>query len=289
MSQVTPSERHPTDGDLIRLLDGAASAGSEEPLRRHLDGCPGCRERLARYRERGERLGAVLRAADPIVAEEFTAGGGRGTPNSEAEPRSGESPGAGDPTPEAGAAPGTERKDEPEGEGRKPWWQIRFLQVAALLALAAGLALVLPVQAWVAAGWRAAADALGGEVGSVPGQEAPAGSSVVSFPLDGRELLVRIEHPQETGSLAFRRAEDETQVTAEVTAGFRSESFLILPDGLGIENSPSSAASYRIRVPTGVRRARVRLGEREIADLRMQELGEEEERTIGLSGSDPLQ
>lgn len=228
---------HLDDGELLCLLDGEADGALRTDGEAHLAACGTCRERLDRYRTRRERLAHLLVRADypvPVAPS--------------ADPK---------------VIPLRPRAAAPRPAfGGRPW--LRAAAVVLLLATAAAMA--TPARAWimewVGRQWsRVAQEDRPAAPRSAPVQAPPAqaqASAQVRFVPAGSELRVDVANPQSTGALTLVPVSGQS-ASAEVV-GAQAVEMLVVPSGLRIRNTPGASADYRVQVPDGVRRVRVRIG-----------------------------
>ncbi len=238
---------HLDDGELLSLLDGEADGALRTDGEAHLEACPVCRERMERYRTRRDRLAQILVRADfPVPAS---------------------------PSAETTAVPAVDPKVIPL-RPRAPAQQPRFHQrpwlraAAVVVLLAAAAAVATPARAWimewVSRQWNRAAQndqPVTPRPVPPPVQAPPAppqASAQVRFVPTGSELRVDVANSQATGTLTLVPADGQA-ASAEVL-GAQAVELLVVPSGLRIRNTPDVAADYRVQVPDGVRRVRVRIG-----------------------------
>lgn len=270
---------HLDDGDMLCLLDGEPEAAQRPDAAAHLDACGDCRARMERYRLRRDRLAGLLARTDhPVPAS---------APPSPAA--------SGDALPVApiGPAAADDAKVIPLRPRATPrpvrWTNRPWLRAAAVVLLLLGAAVVAtPARAWIAA-WvsrqwdRVAHDGPSTPppprvVQTPPAPAPPQASAQVRFVPTGGEMRVEVAHPQAAGTLTLM-AVDGPAASAEVV-GAQTVDLLVVPSGLRIRNTATIAADYRIQVPGGIRRVRVRIGRREVVVERT-EIGAG--RTIPLS------
>jgi|GEM_PF-1398604 len=259
MEPVSLTRPHLEDGELLCLLDGEAEAVARGDAEAHLEACAACRGRMERFRTRRERLASLLASADFSPPVPMT------PPStvllSEAGPTAGEAA-----TARAGAKV-IPLRGRPAPAGRRvdrPWLRA----AAAVLLLAAAVAVATPARAWIAqwVGRQWSQLAHGGRSAPAPPPAAPApappaapqASAQVRFVPAGSELRVEVAHAQRAGTLTLVPVAG-TAALAEVL-GAQGVELLVVPSGLRIRNAANDAAGYRIQVPEGVRRVRVRVG-----------------------------
>jgi hypothetical protein len=227
------SQRHATDGDLVRLLDAEAAPSGE--LAVHVAECRECGDRLSQLRRRSERLAAELRATDlPPV----------------------------DP---ARIRPPLDQVSLARLRGRRraiALWSRPGLRAAAALLLLAGVAAASPA----ARGWIM--ERVSRLRGAAPRMEptpprreggARVGARVWFTPTDD-ELVIRFETRQAGGTLELV-AGDEPRSSAQIVGDASDETLLVLPSELRIRNTSGSVASYRVVLSPSVRHVRVDAGD----------------------------
>lgn len=247
---------HPTDGDLVRHLDGEGEAGS---LDEHLRACDDCLRRYRRIAGWSREVSRVLDEVDPVVAH-----------------------------PVAGDRP--ERIGAVEADGVRP---PRWMMVAAgvMLLLAAGLA-IQPVRAWVVDQVERVVRGMGFVEPTDP-DDGPAAAATISFVPEGRRLRIRLEAPQTEGRLEVAVARGDRRVRATVVEGDAgrggpSPAFAAFPSELRISNGSGSDASYRVSVPGRLEELEIRVGSRRLARLAGEELRPGDVRTWRLrSAAEP--
>lgn len=136
------------------------------------------------------------------------------------------------------------------------------LRLAAALALAlAGAFGVRPVRAWIAGAAGAIWSAVVGERTDAP---APAPfvqepSSRVTFDAQGPVFTVRVAGRQAAGALVVETVVGDASASADEGTG--PLEFVILPDGLRIANTVETARGYLVRLPAGLARITVQIGD----------------------------
>lgn len=224
---------HPGEGELVRLLHD--ETGDVRPVRRHLEGCPACRERLAVLERRQERLGELLASTAPALPEPEYA------PGFLARLR------------EGGMATPAPREDAGDGRLRLPFTRTKHLRWAAALALLAVGVSIAPVRAWVGrtagALWTAVTGGAPGIQGPapVPGGDEP---TEVRTRLAGTVLEIEIGRPVALDSVAFRKKAGES-VVARLSGGGAEAEILVVERGFRIV-APESGARLAIGVPATV-------------------------------------
>ncbi|HEU4561041.1 MAG TPA: hypothetical protein VFS20_24530 [Longimicrobium sp.] len=237
---------HLDDGELLSLLDGEADGAPRTDGEAHLAACPVCRERMERYRTRRERLAQLLVRADFPVPAAPSVGSVADAPD---DPK---------------VIP-----LRPRAATRQPRFHQRpWLRAAAVVLLLVAAAVVAtPARAWitewVSRQWnRVAQDDRPTPPRAAPPVQAPPArpqaSAQVRFVPSGSELRVDVASVQATGTLTLVPV-DGPAASAEVL-GAQAVELLVVPSGLRIRNTSIVSADYRVRVPDGVRRVRVRIG-----------------------------
>jgi hypothetical protein len=236
MIETMESQRHATDGDLIRLLDADMAASGE--LAAHVAECRECGDRLSQLRRRSERLAAELRATDlPPV----------------------------DP---ARIRPPLDQVSLARLRRRRravAVWSRPGLRAAAALLLLAGVAAASPAaRGWImeGVGRLRGATRPAPRIDPAPPHKQPGtgvGARVWFTPTDD-ELVIRFETPQAGGTLELV-AGDEPRSSAQIVGDASNESLLVLPSELRIRNTSSSVASYRVVLSPSVRHVRVDAGD----------------------------
>jgi hypothetical protein len=220
-------------------VEGAADPAERAGWTAHVDACELCRREVDRFRVRRDRLGALLARADfPVPAS--------------AAPR-----------------PGVVRLPLARPAPVRPADRRWLRAAAAVLFLVAAAAMATPARAWIAEwlGERWAALTQGTPEPDRP-TPAPApaptvpvqtpSSARVRFVPAGSELLVDVAHRQAAGAITLVAVDGEA-AGAEVL-GTDAVDLLVVPAGVRIRNESATSAGYRVTVPPGVRRVRLRVG-----------------------------
>lgn len=141
---------------------------------------------------------------------------------------------------------------------------VRWRIAAAIALLFAGAAGVRPVRAWIAdtvhSAWLKVIGRSETPVAPPPAEPAPETMGTVSF--TGTDpLLIRVATRQANGGLLTIQQYGERTVNAAITGERNAAELVVLPDGLRINNRGASTAGYVIRVPIGVSRIVVLVGQ----------------------------
>ena len=221
---------HVSDGDLVRLLDGAVHGGAHQSIEVHVSKCPNCAARLDRLRTRSTRLSSLL-SAQPVVEWLPSMGLGRMV------------------------VPTTHRKAQPRRD-------FHWSAAAAAVVLVASTAVAAgPARDWIVNGARTL---LGRSAArpSVPPPERPTVSSstvAVTFAPEADEVLFWLDATPSGGTLELHVAGDG-RTTAEIARGQASEEIVVVPNGIRVRNGPASVADYRVTVGRMGARVRLRVG-----------------------------
>jgi hypothetical protein len=215
------SDPHLDDGALLRLLDREGPAVEQAEHASHVATCDVCRQRHA-------VLAAWSRGASEVLAR------------SDAAPRS-----------------FAFRRN-----GRPPLFLWRSWPVAAavVLLVLGTVASGAPVRTWVAQRWAGLRRLLHVPEATRPIQtptptpSAPVG--VVSFTPDSDVLVVRVATRQAEGSLVLETSATPT-ASAVVRGQGEHEAIVILPTELRITNTAASRATYRLTLPSRLKRVDV--------------------------------
>lgn len=242
MNTSTTSERHLTDTELIRVLDGgevgAADPDADFQPAAHLEACDRCAAALATLREDSRLVGRFLRDAD------FEDGGRprSGPTGAEAGRDSSAGPGA--------ATAGPARPTRPTLASTSPW-----LKAAAILVLvAAPLAAFPGVRAWLAERVTGPSDA-----GDSAVELLDSAPTVIRFTPDPGDFVVYFE-PGTVGAIALERSRGGE---AELRAQGGDPETVVSASSLEIRNG--AAATYQLRLPASITGVWVRVGERVVA------------------------
>lgn len=251
--------RHPTDGDLLRDLDGELSDLEHRRLRKHLEECLDCDSRINLLKEHSAVVQSFLSPSGGMDVE----------PDDLSRAR----------------ALGAMRAAQRAAAGRRSMARRRLTVAAAAAGLVVGLSSVSPLRAWVRDLIRAEAPTEPGRslpVASLPVTVVGGNGSLITFQPTQTSFELRLEHRQEAGSLAIRIG-DGVLATAH-TAGAADESIMVLPQGMRIENGPGSTASYRVTLPATLKTVRVVVGRQMIATIPVSTGAGPIDRVIPLGG-----
>lgn len=245
---TTRTGEHPSEGALIRVLDGDEG---DPTVREHVEACEVCRGRYERLAGWSEGVSESLDAADPVVRE----GGRRG--------RRGQ------------GGPGTVPR----------WLKVAagtILLLSGTLAVEPVRAWVLSQAEAVAQ--RLGIDARSSRT---PNRGAPRGASV-SFVPAGSNLVIRFESPQRGGRLVIATSTGSMEVKASVlgTTGAGPTELTVLPSRLSIRNEPNSPADYRVVVPSTLESIEVQVGDSAVARVSGETLQSVERWTLNLKSGE---
>lgn len=246
-----------SDGVLVAFLDDALERRRREAVKRHLDECEVCRERLDTVRDRSELVGQWLRRHDAPAPprEAYDLGDARSGGASESR-----------------RGTGRERGMD-SGRGKKGFRAGPWIAAAATVVLA--IALAGPVMGWVADRIR---DLTG------PGEEQVAREDVdarTAFATSAREIEITFESPETGGTLVVVSATDSL-----VTLVAPADDIALTVRGgqVEVDNRSAPTGEYRLRVPEGVERLTYSIGEGDPASV---DLGARTERPLRLELRSP--
>lgn len=249
---------HLDDGALVRTLDGQPVAGDEAG---HLHDCAVCRARLRTLAGRSAgftRAVAGTRAADPAPPPELW-------DRIQAAASAGPAEGAGvdlGRERERRAARGLRARRLPGSPLARAAVVVGVLLVGALVAE--------PVRAWIGSAIGRAVGALRGESefepAPFPAAADPGSAVAVSFVPAGDRLVIRVDEPQQAGTVRVV-FEDRADAVGEVLTADETASLVVLPDGFRARNRADSDWSYRFRLPSSLRSVTVEVGGEEMAEL----------------------
>lgn len=232
----TSMDAHLDDGELMVLDDSASAPTSSAAAREHLASCSHCADRLNVLRQHSRRVSSLI--AEIELPDDFR-------------------------VPSLPAAPHVRA-------ARPSWAQQHWRRAAAVLLVIGSLAAVSPLRAWTI-GWVAKQiAALTGAshrdatpVAPPASQNPPPATPIDSgatlwFDAGSSELAVEVVSPQATGTLTLSPS-PRPMTGVEVVNG-AGETPLVREHGIRLLNNVGSTASYRLAVPSGVLRVRVRIG-----------------------------
>lgn len=259
MTAATSRSRHPSAGHLVRRLDGEMDAATSARLARHLLRCPACHERMSELETRSREVRHYLRS--PGVQEGVEAA-------RRARARS--------------AVRGAAARHRSTVHARRAWAVAAALAGVTVVSLSTD-----PLRGWVD---RHLPVELVGTDAVVPAVTLPSAvvgsdGSVVSFQPTGERFELSVEAHQARGELLIQVLPIE-RATAQITSG-ESESLLILPSGLRIENGATSQASYRVTLPASVESVVLSVGNEEPRTLTIPQASGGWRQTVLLGGGDP--
>lgn len=257
MNEMNLERLHPSEGELIRFIDQELSDLEAGRVRRHLRACARCGDRTAELRTRASSASAALGALGESIPV--------------------------DPVARARALAAVQRAArQPTAPRHSTGWARRA--AAALAILVAGSLAVSPLRAWVLDRWTSetTAPAAPTRLPTLsPAVVAHVGPRILFEPASGA-FEIAVQHAQVDGELKLE-TRDVARASAQVTNG-GSESVLVLPSGLRIENGASSAASYSVVLPAGLQSVRVTVGGKTVVS-RMQDGGATWSATIPLQAA----
>ncbi|MBW3655506.1 MAG: hypothetical protein KY444_05335 [Gemmatimonadetes bacterium] len=247
--QTSAADGHLSDGEIVQLVDGVLAGPGRERADAHLAGCHACGGRLRQVRTRSARLTHLLAEADwPLpparVPDELSV---RRT--------------------------------------RRTLW----LRIAAgvLLLVSAG-AVASPLRArmlgWVSDGWAwIAEEEVRPSRTNATTPPAPAASAArVSFVPAGGVLTLEFDHagPGRTVELA---PSGSASAVVEQVGGTSPVELLMIPheSRVRVRNGPADASDYRVRVPDGAERVRIRVRGRPTVTLTRAQLADGERVPLG--------
>lgn len=240
---VEATEQHPTDGDLVRLLDGE----EEDPaLEEHLERCDDCRRRYRRIAGWSREVGRALDAVDPVVEE--------------------------------GAEP--DREADAPWTGAPRWMKAAagvVLLVSAALAFQPVRAWVVD-RAERVAQRLGFVDRTGPEAGAGGG-----GASIAFVPEGRRlRIQVEAPQTEGELEVAMGPDDGRVRasvVDPEPGAAGPAPGFAAFPSELRIRNGSGVGASYRVTVPPSIEELEIRVGGRSLARLAGEEIAPGETRS----------
>ena len=145
-----------------------------------------------------------------------------------------------------------------------PGWLRAAAVVVGLLALGSA---VRPVRAWIGARWAALTAHEVVAVHAAPQAPipapAPAAATSVAFVPGAASFVVAFDAVPAGGRLSVEPgATDRLTLTSTGRAGV-----LVLPGELRVQNAAASTSDYRVQMPAGITRLRVRVGGRTVLDV----------------------
>jgi hypothetical protein len=230
-------DMHPADGDILRFNDGACDWDERIRIEQHLAECPVCCETSQLFEAASNELSLIL---DELDVE----------PAADAKERV------------LVAAQKARRSHEYPDAWR---WRGGSLRAAAILVAVLGASLwVLPVRAWVFEFLGASQPVQGNSLAApeVVAPLPPPVSSTISFLPTSPTFGVEIGARQTEGSLVLR-AGQSASASARVTGRDPTDAFLVTGNGIQIDNSEMSTATYNVTVPVTLSQVRVRFGDGE--------------------------
>lgn len=240
MKRMLSSGQHPSEGEMVRYLDGELSELEERRLRSHADKCGFCADRL---------LGL---ATDSSEISRFIA-------------RSNDSP------------PSMIARVRARSAMRRARTQAATAQrVVTRVAAVAGICVAIivsadPLRAWIANRWD---DSRAVPAVTQPSRVSPPlvdrvdpSRSRVAFTPRAPIFEMEVETLQADGTLTIRIGDAEV-ATAETVNGSQ-ETILVLPEGIHIENQSGSVASYTITVPAHLEGFHLSVAGRSIAEIQL--------------------
>jgi hypothetical protein len=233
--QYPTQGRHLDDADLIRYIDAEGQGDESRQWEEHLVGCGRCRSEAETLRTRSDAVAYWLDAA------EFEAGPGM----SAAPPAL-----AG---PELAATRPAPTSLQPRGHNSAVGAGVPWLKAAVItLLLAAPLAAIPPVRAWIADRVAVVLSDEPAATGAVDGPaRAAVHTSVIRFVPAPGAFLVTIDAPQAEGWLHLTRAPGSEAILAVRGPSPRPEP-VVSASTLRIENSAEMTASYALALPPEV-------------------------------------
>jgi hypothetical protein len=227
-------DAHPADGDLLRLIDGACDPSERIRLERHLIGCALCKDTARIFRATSSELDGALNEMEV-------------SPPADARTRI------------LAAAEKARRSRAYSGAGR---WQRPSLRAAAVIGLLVASGMwVPPVRAWVFEFFSSPLADQGERLVApeVVAPPPPEAFSTISFVPTAPTFTVEIAARQTSGSLVFRVGQGDV-ASARITGPSSADSFLVTSEGIRIDNSATSNASYELTVPLSLSSVRVQFG-----------------------------
>lgn len=266
--------RIPTDADLIRYLDGEASADERERIDAAQADDAAVSERLDTLRSRGERLGELLAQTDPDAQVIDAANPARRT-SSEAREQAVDPPERDDFVAQVRSIYVARLKARGRPRDRSGWLRA----AAVIIALLGASLLVPPVRAWIVDRLEAITGDEGTAAEPSPGMPPDAGAPIAyDITVTGSVLEVAIDEVQVDGELVIGRSA-AAGAHLEPLGGGAGDPVLLSSDRVRIQNAAGSTSSYRLTVPPAVTTVRLRVSDREAHTVTV----DEEEIRIPLS------
>jgi len=223
---------HIDDGDLIRLLDGECPTEEAGQIRAHIEDCSECSENFHTLKNASERFSSLLAELDVSAPREVGKGSDVGTTSGPPESR------------------------------RFRFFSPRVLSAAAVLAAMVLVLAATPARAWLFRGWEALRSLVTSETNDVPVETAapeatgPEISSVIRFTPRGPTFRLEFTNRPAAGTVVLL-FDSVATASAGLVGGDGTEGIILLPYGLRVHTSPSSTASYELRLPMSLSSAHV--------------------------------
>jgi hypothetical protein len=259
MTHPELSRSHPSERDLVRYMDHELSDVERGRMRRHLDGCVACQERLSQLMSFSAEVSEALAEAGAGVEVDALA---------------------------RARAREAVRRANRTAPRRSPW-AVPGRAAAAIALIMVGALAADPVLAWVHDHWwpgKHAERVVHTLPAATVAPEARHGPTVLFEPTSGT-FEISIANPQAVGSIRIQ-VRDVARASAEVSNPV-DEAILVLPSGLRIENLASSRASYTLTLPSSLRKVEVMIGDRTASTLILDSLPTPITRDIPLT-DDPV-
>jgi hypothetical protein len=225
-------------------------------MRRHLEGCAACEERLSELMARSAQVSAALAEIGAGVEVDLLA---------------------------RARAREAVRQVNRTARGRSQWG-LPLRAAAAVALILVGALAADPLLAWVHDHWwpgKHAERVVETLPAATVAPEAKHGPVVLFEPTSGT-FEISIANPQTTGSIRLQ-VRDVARASAEVSNP-GEEAILVLPSGLHVENQASSEASYTLTLPASLRKVEVTIGDRRATTLILDSVAGPITREIPLSG-----
>jgi hypothetical protein len=240
---------HLEDSDLLHLVDGDESDEMRERWLTHIQSCQECARRLEVLRRRASLVSELLSEID--------------LPPGFAYPKL--------------SVPSPARARSRPGAVIPDFSGAWVRAAAVVLLFLTSLIAVPPLRAWVVDsvthGWTELAALFGGGPSAEePASSAAEGGSTLWFTPAGEEFRLEIVAPQAEGKLILTTV-DGPQGALDITGRGSGATPLVFEGGLRILNTQRSTASYRVALPPGLARVRVRIGKGAPIVLGVEEIG----------------